>query len=321
MKFQISKLPYAVLIDESGTIRAKGLVNSREQLESLFTAKELGVASVQEFLATGATLTRPAFRARRTAMHWLDKLGERAARSVAHATSRRSVLNRIGRLFVGAAFIMPVLPVARAAPAAKKAADRRDRLRLLALLRGGRLPVLLRRQHDVLPAGHLAIGCVLGRHLPQSAGRQGLPDQLQRLLRQDRLRQVHVRGGRARAAGLSDVPAQRRELVHVERVVHLPLHHVGDRGPGQANHERDQAFRRGRAGTRRSWRSFVGAAGGLSQDRAASGEATLRGGARDYVLQCAGCHRVDGRGSTRHGIPTSAIRSATSRACRPGANT
>ena len=28
MKFQISKLPYAVLIDESGTIRAKGLVNS-----------------------------------------------------------------------------------------------------------------------------------------------------------------------------------------------------------------------------------------------------------------------------------------------------
>ena len=75
MKFQISKLPYAVLIDESGTIRAKGLVNSREQLESLFTAKELGVASVQEFLATGATLTRPAFRARRTAMHWLDKLG------------------------------------------------------------------------------------------------------------------------------------------------------------------------------------------------------------------------------------------------------
>ena len=43
-------------------------------------------------------------------MHWLDKLGERAARSVAHATSRRSVLNRIGRLFVGAAFIMPALP-------------------------------------------------------------------------------------------------------------------------------------------------------------------------------------------------------------------
>ena len=53
MKFQISKLPYAVLIDENGTLRAKGLINSREQLESLFTAKELGVASVQEFLAAG----------------------------------------------------------------------------------------------------------------------------------------------------------------------------------------------------------------------------------------------------------------------------
>jgi methylamine dehydrogenase accessory protein MauD len=50
MKFHISKLPYAVLIDAQGTIRAKGLVNSREQLESLISAKELGVASVQHFL-------------------------------------------------------------------------------------------------------------------------------------------------------------------------------------------------------------------------------------------------------------------------------
>ncbi|MBY6345966.1 methylamine dehydrogenase accessory protein MauD [Providencia rettgeri] len=51
MGFQISKLPYAVLIDESGVVRAKGLVNSREQLESLFNAKDLGVASAQEYLA------------------------------------------------------------------------------------------------------------------------------------------------------------------------------------------------------------------------------------------------------------------------------
>ncbi|MBV6273261.1 methylamine dehydrogenase accessory protein MauD [Alcaligenaceae bacterium CGII-47] len=50
MRFQISKLPYAVLIDENGLVRAKGLINSREQLESLFTAKELGVASAQEWL-------------------------------------------------------------------------------------------------------------------------------------------------------------------------------------------------------------------------------------------------------------------------------
>src|SRR5690625_921918 len=50
MSFHISKLPYAVLMDETGIIRAKGLINSREQLESLFTAKELGVASMQDYL-------------------------------------------------------------------------------------------------------------------------------------------------------------------------------------------------------------------------------------------------------------------------------
>jgi methylamine dehydrogenase accessory protein MauD len=50
MTYQISKLPYAVLIDEHGAIRGKGLVNSREQLESLFLAKETGVASIQEFI-------------------------------------------------------------------------------------------------------------------------------------------------------------------------------------------------------------------------------------------------------------------------------
>jgi len=49
--YRVGKLPYAVLLDERGIVRAKGLVNSREQLESLFTAKELGVASIQEFVA------------------------------------------------------------------------------------------------------------------------------------------------------------------------------------------------------------------------------------------------------------------------------
>ena len=50
MAFKVSRLPYAVLVDESGVVKAKGLINSREQLESLFTAKELGVSSVQEYL-------------------------------------------------------------------------------------------------------------------------------------------------------------------------------------------------------------------------------------------------------------------------------
>ncbi|UCV02697.1 methylamine dehydrogenase accessory protein MauD [Dechloromonas denitrificans] len=50
MTYRIAKLPYAVLIGEDGRIRGKGLVNSREQLESLFAAKEAGVASIQEFI-------------------------------------------------------------------------------------------------------------------------------------------------------------------------------------------------------------------------------------------------------------------------------
>ena len=50
MHYRVSKLPYALLTDERGQIAAKGLVNSREQLESLFAARELGVASVQAYL-------------------------------------------------------------------------------------------------------------------------------------------------------------------------------------------------------------------------------------------------------------------------------
>ena len=37
-------------VDETGRVRAKGLVNSREQLDSLFAARDLGVGSVQEYL-------------------------------------------------------------------------------------------------------------------------------------------------------------------------------------------------------------------------------------------------------------------------------
>ena len=54
MAFHVGRLPYAVLIGEDGKVRGKGLVNSREQVESLFEAKELGVASVQQFLGQRA---------------------------------------------------------------------------------------------------------------------------------------------------------------------------------------------------------------------------------------------------------------------------
>ncbi len=50
MAFRVGKLPYAVLIDEDGVIRAKGLVNSREHLESLAIAKETGYGSIQAYL-------------------------------------------------------------------------------------------------------------------------------------------------------------------------------------------------------------------------------------------------------------------------------
>jgi len=49
--FGVSKLPYAVLLDEEGRVASLGLINSREHLESLFEAKERGVASIQDFLA------------------------------------------------------------------------------------------------------------------------------------------------------------------------------------------------------------------------------------------------------------------------------
>jgi methylamine dehydrogenase accessory protein MauD len=51
MTYQVSRLPFAALIDEQGLLRARGLVNSREHLESLFEAKRLGVASMQEYFA------------------------------------------------------------------------------------------------------------------------------------------------------------------------------------------------------------------------------------------------------------------------------
>lgn len=51
MAFRVAKLPYAVLLDHAGLIAAKGLVNSREHLESLIIAKESGFATLQSYLA------------------------------------------------------------------------------------------------------------------------------------------------------------------------------------------------------------------------------------------------------------------------------
>lgn len=50
----VGRLPHAVLIDAGGVVRAKGLVNSREHLESLLEAQARGVASIQELVARSA---------------------------------------------------------------------------------------------------------------------------------------------------------------------------------------------------------------------------------------------------------------------------
>ena len=50
LAYRVSRLPFAVLFDEHGTIKAKGLINNREQLESLFNASEMGVGSIQNYL-------------------------------------------------------------------------------------------------------------------------------------------------------------------------------------------------------------------------------------------------------------------------------
>jgi hypothetical protein len=48
----VDKLPHAVLIDHDGKIVSKGLVNSREHLESLVVAHEMGLESVQDYIVT-----------------------------------------------------------------------------------------------------------------------------------------------------------------------------------------------------------------------------------------------------------------------------
>ncbi len=57
LEFQVAQLPYAVMLDPRGTIKAKGLVNTREQLESLLRAAETDKPTIQHFL-NGETAQR-----------------------------------------------------------------------------------------------------------------------------------------------------------------------------------------------------------------------------------------------------------------------
>ncbi len=50
MSYQVSKLPFAVLIGADGTLQSKGLVNTREHLESLIEAMDTGYATLQDYV-------------------------------------------------------------------------------------------------------------------------------------------------------------------------------------------------------------------------------------------------------------------------------
>lgn len=52
LHYGVSKLPFALLIGADGTLHGKGLVNTREHLESLVEAMDTGIASLQDYLGT-----------------------------------------------------------------------------------------------------------------------------------------------------------------------------------------------------------------------------------------------------------------------------
>jgi methylamine dehydrogenase accessory protein MauD len=57
MGYRVAKLPYAVLLDARGVVAAKGLINSREQLDSLLNAHDMRVGSIQQYLGDGSSGT------------------------------------------------------------------------------------------------------------------------------------------------------------------------------------------------------------------------------------------------------------------------
>lgn len=57
--FAVSKLPFAALIASDGTLASKGLVNTREHLESLVESMTSGVASLQDYMRKTEPAVRP----------------------------------------------------------------------------------------------------------------------------------------------------------------------------------------------------------------------------------------------------------------------
>ena len=100
LRYEVAKLPYAVLIDAAGIVRAKGIVNTREHIESLFEAERLGMPTIQAHLALAAADLSPtrkgsprdrprrADRARRARARAPD-VSPRVPRAPRHAAGRR----------------------------------------------------------------------------------------------------------------------------------------------------------------------------------------------------------------------------------------
>ena len=52
LAYRVGQLPFAVLVDAEGDVRAAGIVNTREHLESLFEAQERGAPTLQDWIAS-----------------------------------------------------------------------------------------------------------------------------------------------------------------------------------------------------------------------------------------------------------------------------
>ena len=55
--YGVGKLPYGVVVDAAGEVASFGLVNTREHVESLIEAKELGAGSIQAYLGRSGPAT------------------------------------------------------------------------------------------------------------------------------------------------------------------------------------------------------------------------------------------------------------------------
>jgi len=53
LSYKVTLAPYGIVVDRAGVVRAKGLVNSYFDIESLLNAEEMGVRSIQEYLGVG----------------------------------------------------------------------------------------------------------------------------------------------------------------------------------------------------------------------------------------------------------------------------